>query len=210
MAENEIVAMRVEHEIVLNAANPAPDWQRAIPVRFHTDWCGQNPEPARETQVSVLWSSQTLYVRFECRYRDLFLFSDSEASGRHNHLWDRDVAEVFLQPDPSRQRFYKEFEVSPNGMWVDLDISPSGLSDLKSGMKRSVVLDEAAHRWTAELSIPISCLTKKFDAKAVWRANFFRIEGPKEPRHYMAWRPTHTPKPNFHVPNAFGQLKFSD
>ena len=57
-------------------------------------------------------------------------------------LWDRDVAEAFLQPDPSRERYYREFEVSPNGMWIDLDIFPGGLADLKSGLKKSVVLDE--------------------------------------------------------------------
>jgi alpha-galactosidase len=140
----------------------------------------------------------------------LFLFPDSDANGRRDHLWDRDVAEVFLQPDPSRERHYKEFEVAPNGMWLDLDIFPGGLSDLKSGMTCSVFLDEAAHQWTAELAIPMRCLAKNFDPKAVWRINFFRIEGPKEPRHYMAWQATHAAKPNFHVPSAFGKLRFSD
>ena len=31
-----------------------------------------------------------------------FLFEDSDPNGRRDHLWDRDVAEAFLQPDPSR------------------------------------------------------------------------------------------------------------
>jgi hypothetical protein len=209
MAGNEIVAARVDREIVLNAADPAPDWQRAVPVCFHTDWRGCRPEPKRETSVCVLWSPQMLYLRFECHYHELFVFPDSDASGRRNHLWDRDVAEVFIQPDPSQERHYKEFEIAPNGMWVDLDIFPGGMSDLNSGMTRSVVLNEASRRWTAELAIPMSCLTKNFDPNAIWRINFFRIEGPKEPRHYMAWQPTHAPTPNFHVPNAFGLLRFS-
>jgi hypothetical protein len=33
----------------------------------------------------------------------------------------------------------------------------------------------------------------------------YRMEG-KSPRHYLAWSPTKTPKPNFHVPDAFGTL----
>jgi alpha-galactosidase len=44
----------------------------------------------------------------------------------------------------------------------------------------------------------------------VWRVNFFRVEGAAEPRFYSAWRPTNTPKPNFHVPEAFGALVFTD
>jgi hypothetical protein len=26
----------------------------------------------------------------------------------------------------------------------------------------------------------------------------------------MAWQPTHTPQPNFHVPEKFGLLKFAE
>jgi alpha-galactosidase len=39
--------------------------------------------------------------------------------------------------------------------------------------------------------------------------NFYRVEGPQEPRAYLAWRPTKTPQPNFHVPSAFGKLRFA-
>ena len=43
---------------------------------------------------------------------------------------------------------------------------------------------------------------------AEWRVNFFRVEGAREPRFYSAWRATNTPQPNFHVPEAFGKLRF--
>ena len=42
-----------------------------------------------------------LWLRFRCRYRTVTVFADSEANGRRDQLWDRDVAEVFLQTDPS-------------------------------------------------------------------------------------------------------------
>ncbi len=209
MANDEIVAMWVGGEIELNAAHPAPEWQNAASVIFHKDWQGQNSDPALETQVRALWSPDILNLRFECHYQELFLFPDSDPNGRRDHLWDRDVAEVFLQPDPTRDRYYKEFEVSPNGMWVDLDIFPGGRADLQSGMTRSVILDEASQIWTAELAIPMQSLTENFDPKAIWRVNFFRVEGTREPRRYMAWRPTLSPQPNFHVPAAFGRMKFA-
>ncbi len=206
---SEINAAGIAREIVLNAADPAPEWQAASPITFCSDWQGMNPDRSRETQVRVLWTRQTLYLRFECRYRELHVFSDSDANGRRDHLWDRDVAEAFLQPDPSRERYYCEFEISPNGMWIDLDIFPGGLADLKSGLQHSVLLDEASHIWKAELAIPMKALTEHFDPLAVWRANFFRVEGSKVPRAYMAWQPTGTPQPNFHLPAAFGRLRFA-
>lgn len=205
----EIVAAALEHDIQLDAAHPSPEWQRATPVIFSWDWQGKNRDPVKQTEVRVLWSRSTLYLRFVSHYLQLHVFSDSDSNGRRDHLWDRDVAEAFLQPDPSRPRFYKEFEVAPNGMWIDLDISPGPLADLKSGLQRSVWLDEVRQTWAAELAIPMRALTEHFNPDATWHANFYRIEGKQEPRSYMAWRPTNTPEPNFHVPSAFGRLRFA-
>jgi len=155
----------------------AEEWQAALPVAFDADWQGQNADPLRETEVRLLWSRETLFLRFRCRYRELTTFSDGQPDGRRYGLWERDVAEVFLQPDASDPRRYWEFEISPSGLWIDLDIA----------------LGEKA---------PL------FDPRAVWRVNFFRVEGAAEPRFYSCWRPTNSPQPNFHVPEAFGKLSF--
>ena len=132
-----------------------------------------------------------------------------QPNGRRDHLWDRDVAEAFLQPNPSQLGHYLEFEVSPNGMWIDLDIFPGGRADLESGLERSVMLDESGRTWTAEMAIPMRALEAQFDPRASWRANFYRVEGSKEPRAYLAWQATRTAQPNFHVPRAFGKLRFA-
>jgi hypothetical protein len=60
------------------------------------------------------------------------------------------------------------------------------------------------------LTLPMKSLTRRFDPAAVWRVNFYRVEGPSEPRFYSAWRPTNTSQPNFHVPEAFGRLVFAE
>ncbi len=200
---SEIVANYID-----DAADLASEWNNVNPVSFCSDWQEKNPDPGRNTEVRALWSQRMLYLRFECRYRELFMFEDCDPNGRRDHLWDRDVAEAFLQPDPSKGGFYKEFEVSPNGMWVDLDIFPGGRADLKSGLQRSVMLQEGSRTWIAELAIPMKSLTTKFDPAAIWRVNFYRVEGRNEPRAYLAWQPTHTPQPNFHVPSGFGRLRF--
>ena len=204
----EVVAQHVSHGIRLDAANPAKEWQKAAPARFCSDWQGKHGDPALTTEVQMLWTPQTLYLRFEARYRDLYVFTDSEANGRRDYLWERDVAEAFLQPDASRPDHYREFEISPNGMWLDLDIVPDGKTDLKSGLERSVFVDEGAKSWSAELAIPMRALTPVFDPSVVWRANFYRVEGRSEPRTYLAWQATGTPQPNFHVPGAFGKVRF--
>jgi len=183
-------------------------WEAAPCIRFHADWQGKNADPERETEVRLLWTPEMLYLRFRAKYRVITVFSDAEPNGRRDQLWDRDVAEVFLQPDPSELRRYKEFEVSPNGMWIDLEIGPGEKHDLNSGLRRRVILNEMSKTWIAELALPMKSLMEKFDAAASWRVNFYRVEGAREPRFYSAWQPTGTAMANFHVPEAFGRLIF--
>lgn len=185
---------------------PSKAWRSAKPVRFDFDWQGKNPDPRRQTEVRLLWTPEFLYLKFVARYRLITVFDDADSNGRRDKLWDRDVAEVFLQPDPAQLRRYKEFEVSPNGFWIDLEIANGALQHLQSGLQRRISIDETAKTWTAELAIPMKSLTQHFDP--IWRVNFFRVEGPTEPRFYSSWQPTNTPQPNFHVPERFGFLKF--
>lgn len=183
-------------------------WDQAPALSFDQDWKGENPDPQRSTEVRLLWTPDTLYLRFHCHYKNIFVFPDARPDGWRYELWDRDVAETFLQPENSDPFVYREFEVSPNGYWIDLAVSHGKIEELHSGLHRRVVMDENAKTWTAELAIPINSLTPQFDPAHPWHANFFRIEGQSEPRFYSAWSPTFSPKPNFHVPSAFGTLEF--
>jgi alpha-galactosidase len=190
----------------------AEAWAKAQAVQFDADWQGANSDAQRETEVRLLWTRETLFLRFRCRYRNLTTFPDSDPDGRRYQLWDRDVAEVFLQPDPADPHRYWELEISPDGKWIDLDINldkpPGNKENPHSGMKSRVYLDQKHKIWTAEIALPMRTITPMFDPKADWRVNFFRVEGPTEPRFYSSWRPTNTPKPSFHVPEAFGKLSF--
>jgi alpha-galactosidase len=185
-------------------------WEKGPAYTFERDWKGENADPQRATEVRLLWTPETLYLRFLCKYKTIFVFPDARADGWRYELWERDVAETFLQPDSTDPFVYREFEVSPNGYWIDLAVSHGKIEELHSGLQRRVVMDEKAKTWTAELAIPMKFLAAQFDPKHPWRANFYRIEGDAEPRFYSAWSPTFSPKPNFHVPSAFGTLEFHE
>jgi hypothetical protein len=183
-------------------------WENTPAIRFHQDWQGKHADRKRETEVRLLWTREVLYLRFLAHYRSVTVFPDAEPSGRRDQLWDRDVVEVFLQPAGSNGPHYKEFEVSPNGFWIDLDIGPGEKRNLQSGLRRRVKVDGQSKTWLAEMALPMKSLTAQFDPTKAWRVNFFRVEGATEPRFYSAWRPTGTTVPNFHVPEAFDTLVF--
>jgi hypothetical protein len=186
---------------------PAPAaWDEAAPIIYCSDWRGENPDERRETEVRALWSHEFLFLRFRCSYREIYVYSGGNS--RRDKLWMRDVAEVFIRPPGRDLRHYLEFEISPNGDWLDLDIAPGEKSILYSDMKSRVTVDPQASIWSAELAIPMGCLTASFNPDDAWSINLFRIEGREPNRFYSAWQPTHTPKPNFHVPEVFGKLHF--
>jgi alpha-galactosidase len=185
-------------------------WGNCSPLRFAHDWKGENADSARSTDVRLLWTPETLFVRFEAKYRTITVFTDAREDGWRNELWNRDVVEVFLQPDSRETWKYKEFEVSPNGFWIALDISGAGKKELRNMLRRRVVQNATATTWTAELAIPMRSLTPDFDETQTWGVNFFRVEGEAELRFYSAWSPTHSQEPNFHVPGAFGKLVFRE
>jgi alpha-galactosidase len=202
------VALRLNEKTDPQDFPAASSWNKADAISFDYDWQGRNPRPALATEVRLLWTPDTLYLRFLSKYQALNTYSDARNDGWRDELWERDVAETFLQPDESDPFKYKEFEVAPNGFWIDLDISHGAKQELRSGLKRRVVLDEKTRTWTAELAIPMKSLTASFDANHPWRVNFYRVEGNVEPRFYSAWSPTESAKPNFHVPSKFGTLVF--
>lgn len=206
--QTQIEAKRLERTVAGSDFPSASEWQQATPVSFCADWRGNNPDPQLRTEVRVLWSPDTLFIHFVNGYRELLTFNDAEPDGYRMGLWDRDVAEAFIQPDQFGTRHYKELEVAPNGMWIDLDIFPGGHSRLQSGLRRTVKVDDQTRTWIAQLAIPMRAIVAKFDPAQTWRVNFFRCEGKDPERWYSAWRPTRTPKPNFHVPEAFGTMTF--
>jgi hypothetical protein len=121
------------------------------------------------------------------------------------------VAEVFIGSDFQNIRKYKEFEVSPKGEWVDLDIdlnSPHHEDGWKwnSGFTVSTRIDDRSKLWYACMRIPYSSVDTKPAAKGnTLRVNFYRAQGPTSQHKAIAWQPTH--QETYHVPQAFGVLR---
>lgn len=203
---NRIIASKLKTSL-LEEQLPNPfDWAEASSICFCHDWCGSNEDPQRETQVRILWSFNSLFIQFQCRYRELFVYEDQD--NRKDELWLRDVAEAFIQTGTDEIGNYREFEISPNGDWLDLDIAPGRKTHLTWSIESRVLVNPNTKTWTAEMAIPMSKLAPAFHPGEIWKINLFRIEGSEPNRFYSAWQPTHTVKANFHVPACFAELCF--
>src|SRR5215831_2012894 len=116
-------ALRLRETVAVRGFPDRAWWEKAPAIGFDHDWKGANADRGRATEVRVLWNPATLFLRFVANYRELHVFQDALPDGWRDQLWERDVAEAFLQPEDGHPLVYKELEVSPNGFWIDLNIS---------------------------------------------------------------------------------------
>ena len=188
-------------------------WEKCQPIAINRLWSGEPAAASRHAEARICWSNEALHVRFVGAQHEPLVVSSNPLTDRKTlGLWDRDVCEIFLAPDPANSSRYFEFEAAPSGEWVDLGITvrPSGREtdwDFASGFATAAKLD--GEQLFVGMRIPWSEVLPKPQSGEVWRVNVFRCVGPEAPDRYLAWRPTHAPEPAFHLPEAFGWLRFS-
>jgi hypothetical protein len=162
----------------------------------------------------MLWSASAIYVRFDANQTEPLVISDKpDLSKKTMKLWDRDVCEIFIAPDTREPRKYLEFEIAPTGEWIDLTIDMTGAErktdwDFRSGMESAARVGK--DRVVMAIKVPWSAFGRKPDRGDIWLGNIFRCVGSDPERGYLAWQPTKTTVPRFHVPEKFGEFEFGD
>ena len=201
---------RAAQDSVLDT-NPASQfWRAARPVYMEVDAHGNRVSEYR-TEVRTRWTDKNLYFLFVCPYQQLNLKPDPQTLKETNQLWNWDVAEVFVGSDFKDIKRYKEFEISPQGEWIDLDIDlhnphHEGGWTWNSGFEVSARIDRAAHVWYGAMRIPYSAIDHHPPAPGnLLRANLFRSQGPLPQTQQVTWQSPMSD--SFHVPERFGLLK---
>lgn len=189
-----------------------PVWRQAKLTEIGFYWSGKTAPDGRRFSARMLWSDKNLYVRFEANQKEALIVSEkANLKTKTRGLWDRDVCEIFIAPDKNEPRKYFEFEIAPNGEWIDLGIDlTSGTRltdwDYRSGMESAVRVEHS--RVVMAIKIPWSAFGRTPKAGDVWMGNLLRCVGKDPDRGYLAWQPTLTKEPAFHVPEKFGEFEF--
>ncbi len=172
--------------------------------------------PRLATQVAAWYDERYLTI--------LFAVDDDFIRATHREddapLFEDDVVEVFITPGELTR--YYELEVSPSGAVFDATV------DSPDGSRKTMDVDRAwncagrvvAIRKVLEsgdamaidvlLRIPFAGLERSTPGEGeTWRANFFRVDRhPQQGDEFSAWQPTFREPADFHVPAAFGMLRF--
>lgn len=204
---------RLASEMELNADPNSDLWRGAPAVIAAQDALGETV-PNHRTEIRSRWTPDHLYFLFICEFEQLHLKPEWSARVETNRLWEYDVAEVFIGADFENIWRYREYQVSPRGEWVDLDIDrknplPEGGWLWNSGFTVAARLDEPAKVWYGAMKVPVRSITgKPVAAGTEFRVNFYRLQGPGPQRKGIAWRPPGVR--NYHTPEKFGLLRLVD
>jgi hypothetical protein len=204
-------------------------WQNAVQVELKWRFNPANAPalialtPTVRTTARLLWDRQYLYAGFTCEDPDVW----SAYVQRDAYVWEGEAVKIYLDPSGKGQN-YKEIDVNPLGALADLNIpeakdgNPGDVEQnirwnargIRAATSVNGTVNDRSDRdtgWSAELAIPISEILPEGERLYVgdrWRAQFYRIERPKDSTdataEFQAWSPTDT----FHRPERFGLLLF--
>lgn len=171
---------------------------------------------AYATEARILYDDAYLYFSFRSADENVW----STMRRRDERLWEEEVVEVFLQPDPSHPS-YIELEVNPLGTMLDIYLlgvrKPLRYESWNSEKLRWAVRVEGTadgvggdRGWTCEMALPLedAVTAPRLPPRPGdrWRMNLYRVES--RPRAaLLAWSPTR--RDDFHLPRMFGWLVFT-
>lgn len=188
-------------------------WTKAASVQLVRNSDGK--PLAFKTEARILYDDKFLYFSFYSRDENIW----ATMKRRDEHLWEEEVVEIFLQPDPAKKN-YIELEVNPLGAMLDIyliDIRKPLLYESWNSAKLewAVQIDgtvdgKAGDRaWTCEIAFPLedAATAPNLPPKPgeTWRMNLNRVEVKPAPE-LLSWSPTG--KDDFHLPEMFGKLMF--
>jgi hypothetical protein len=193
------------------STDPQAAFWRAAPVIVAERGPRGEAVAGHRTEIRSRWTATHLYLLFVCPFEQLHVSAEPSTTRETNKLWERDVAEVFIGGDFEKIWQYREYQVSPLGEWVDLDIDrkepkPEGGWLWNSGFEAKAALDREAKVWVGAMKIPFRSIDSRAPRAGLeYRANFYRIQGAPPNRRFLSWRPTNAA--TYHVPEAFGLLR---
>ncbi len=189
-----------------------PVWQQVEAVQINKYWSGVDAGIGRHAEARLLWTPEDLLIRFDCEQSEPLIINDKPfLTEKTRGLWEKDVCEAFIAPNPQMPEKYMEFEIAPTGEWLDLTVHKNGDNfekDWTYESKMKCAAEIFPEKVIMAMQIPWAAFGKKPENGEKWRGNLFRQAGEGETRGYLAWQPTLTPEPQFHVPEAFGWWEF--
>lgn len=186
---------------------------KSIKIR---NYMGEIPAFKPEADVKMTYDNDFIYVIY--RVKDRFVRSITEKI--NGPVWRDSAVEFFFSPEADNPINYFNLEINCGGipLFHHKKNRPTVEDIQKIQIKASLpkLVDPEIKEpvtWTMSFRIPLNMLEKYTNVVrpapgVAWRANFYKIAEINSNPHYITWNLVKNDKPQFHLPQFFGILKF--
>ena len=108
-SELTALAPRMPRDFLLDGDLTKECWNEIPRIVFENSYTPAVGYPEARTEVAVGWTPNYVYLAFWCMYTELNVYEGEDTSEQRWELWDRDVAEVFINPFPENISRYWEY-----------------------------------------------------------------------------------------------------
>lgn len=165
------------------------------------------------TTFTAAHSGKNIYIDFFVRCN----FLRAENFTNQSPVSEDSCVEFFVEPKPGGEYWNFEFNCigTVNASHRMERPFPTRLSDDEiARIRRYASCGDRPFRelegiftWNLLVVIPLDLIGLEYHGAPVkMRGNFYKCASAASQPHYMSWNPIHTPKPDFHRPDFFGDI----
>jgi hypothetical protein len=198
-----------------------PEWKGVGKLEMR-HFMGQEPAFRPFVLAKMMYDHENLYVIFRVNDRYVRCVTNQP----NGPVWEDSCVEFFFSPDTGHPEKYFNLEVNCGGTPLMhynviprkefIEVSPGDIMKIQIAHSLPGLVDPEMREpvvWTIEYKIPLSILLKYSpvtlpEKGVVWRANFYKCAEKNSNPHFMTWAEVFNEKPDFHLPQFFGNLIF--
>lgn len=221
-AESQVYEVsRLKKPLKIDAKWNKAQWKKVKPVDIK-HYMGKVSAFQPQVQAKMMYDDNNVYVIFQVKDR----YVKSVVTEYNGPVSTDSCVEFFFSPDSEFPLKYFNLEINAGGtpLMFYIEQPMSGLKKLTDSELQQI---EIAHSlpsvvdpeitepvtWTIEYRIPLSLLSKYSNVSkpapgVSWKANFYKTGSKTSNPNYLTWSVVEFARPNFHLPQFFGTLKF--
>ena len=179
------------------------------------NWPNEYPKTL-PVSVHVAHDNQKIYLYYQVEGEELRAVNTKDFMS----VWEDSCVEFFMQR--KGEKTYRNFEFNVHGVLLaskheTRNSSEKFSEEMMSSIKRFTTIrhiyksNRQLSDWTLYVEIPKKAIGFSQDEKLSQQtigANFYKCGDETNEPHFISWNPIDLPKPDFHVPQFFGELTF--
>lgn len=217
----EYLVQPVDQPLTIDGNWEKPEWKE-VPAADIARHMGETPEFSPRTLVKLRYDKQNIYGIFKVEDK----FVQALVQEINGPVSTDSCVEFFFSPDVSSPLEYFNLEInaagvplfhhvtSPRKEYEEVD--PEAIKKIQIAHSLPGIVTPEIQEpttWYIEFRLPIELLKQYRSITSpapgvIWKANFYKTGSRTSNPHYFTWNEVINHRPDFHLPNYFGNLIF--